>query len=263
MSRGTNGGYSESVLLDGDNLICTPGGEKHTVVALNKQTGELKWKTIRPGDTGAGHASMSISEIGGVRVYVQVTASGPIGIRAADGQLLWSYPLERTTAVIPSPIVRDNLVFFAAGYKRGGALLKQVPGPDGQVKIEEVYPVTKDLANKHGGMVLVGDFLYGDSDDQGIPFCADLMTGAVKWRKRGMMGRGSASFAAADGRLYIRFANGIVVLAKASPEDYVEVGSFKTPDSGERPSWSHPVSADGKLYLREQDRISCYDIKAK
>ena len=260
--KGDGWGYSESVLIDGDQLICTPGGEKTTVVALNKVTGEVKWKTVRVGDRGAGHASVVISDIGGTRVYVQSTASGPIGIRATDGTLLWQYAVEKTTAIIPTPQVRDDLVFFVAGYKRGGALLKQVPDAEGKVKIDEIYPVKPELANKHGGVVLVGDYVYGDSDDKGIPFCAELLTGAVKWQKRGS-GANSASMAAADGRLYIRFANGVMALAKASPEDYVEVGSFKVPGSGERPSWSHPVIANGKLYLREQDVINCYDIKAK
>src|SRR5262249_12103187 len=160
-----------------------------------------------------------------------------------------------------TPIVRGDLVFFSAGYKRGGALLKQSPAEDGGVKIDEVYPLKTELANKHGGIVLVGDYLYGDSDDQGIPFCADLMTGKIIWKKRGS-GRNSAAFAAADGHLYIHFADGTFVLAKASPEDYTEVGSFKVPGSGERPSWSHPVIVDGRLYIREQGVILCYDVRA-
>lgn len=255
-------GYSESVLIDGDKLICTPGGSKHTVVALNKLTGETVWSTSQEDNRGAGHSSTAIAEIGGTRVYVQVTGSGPIGIRATDGKLLWSFPLEKTTAVIPTPIVRGDLVFFAAGYKRGGALLKQKPGADGAVDIEAIYPVTPSLANKHGGVIVVGEHIYGDSDDQGIPFCADLMTGENKWKSRGT-GKGSAAFAAADGRLYIHFADGTMVLAKATPEAYTEVGSFKVPGSGERPSWSHPVIVGGKLYVREQDSVLCYDVKTK
>lgn len=260
--KGDKWGYSESVLIDGDLLVCTPGGEKHTIVALDKKSGEMKWSMARAEDRGAGHASIAISVIGGVRVYVQVTASGPIGVRATDGEMLWSYPLEKTTAVIPTPIVRDDLVFFTAGYKRGGALVRQVPAAEGKVNVEEIYPINPDLANKHGGIVLVGDQLYGDSDDQGIPFCADLMTGKILWKKRGT-GSGSASYVAADGHLYIHFANGTMVLAKASPEDYTEVGSFKVPGSGSRPSWSHPVISNGKLYVREQDRICCFSIKAE
>lgn len=260
--KGDGWGYSESVTIDGDRLICTPGGEKSTVVALNKKTGEAIWTCVRPGDRGAGHASIVISEIGGTRVYVQLTAAGTMGVRADDGQLLWSYEIEKTTAVAPTPIVRNDLVFFAAGYKRGGALLKQVPGPDRTVTVEEIYPITKELANKHGGIVLVGDYLYGDSDDQGIPFCADLMTGEIKWKGRAS-GSGSAAMAAADGCLYVHFANGVMSLIKADPAELKEVGTFKLPDAGERPGWAHPQVLDGKLYVREQDKFFCYDVRAK
>ncbi|HTM53344.1 MAG TPA: PQQ-binding-like beta-propeller repeat protein [Pirellulales bacterium] len=254
-------GYSESVLIDGERLVCTPGGEKNTMVALDKHTGSTLWTASRPEDRGAGHASIAVADVGGVRVYVQTTGSGAMGVRAKDGKLLWTYDIERTTAVIPSPIVRGDLVFFTAGYGRGGALLKQVPAGGGEIKIEEIYPIKRELANKHGGVVLVGDYLYADSDDRGIPFCAELMTGDVKWKKRGS-GRDSASIAAADGKLYVRYADGTMTLVRASSEDFEELGSFKVPGSGERPSWSHPVIVDGKLYLREGDKILCYELRA-
>jgi outer membrane protein assembly factor BamB len=195
-------------------------------------------------------------------VYVQSTGSGPLGVRAEDGKVLWTYDIDRTTAVIPTPIVRDDLVFFTAGYKRGGALLRQVPAGAGEVEIEEIYPLKTELANKHGGVVLVGEYVYGDSDSSGIPFCAELMTGDIKWKQRGS-GRGSVAVAAADGRLYLRFTDGMMVLVKATPESYAEVGKFKIPESGERPSWAHPVIAEGKLYLREGDAVLCYDVRAK
>lgn len=253
-------GYSESVLVDGDHVICTPGGEKNTMVALNKLTGQTVWTTARPGDRGAGHASIVIADIGGTKVYVQTTGSGAMGVRASDGKLLWTYDIEQTTAVAPTPILRGDLVFFAAGYGRGGALLKQVAAEGGEVKIEEIYPINRELANKHGGIVLVGDYLYGDSDDRGIPFCADLMTGEIKWKTRGS-GRESASVAAADGHVYIRYADGTMTLVKAQPESMKEVGSFKVPGSGDRPSWAHPVIFDGKLYLREGDAVLCYQLR--
>jgi outer membrane protein assembly factor BamB len=260
-TKGDGWGYSESVLVDGDRLICTPGGEKATMVALDKNTGETIWQTSRPGDRGAGHASIVPSKIGATRVYVQTTASGPMGVRADDGKLLWTFDIDKTTAVIPTPIVRDDLVFFSAGYGRGGALLKQVPASDGEVKIETVYPLKKDLANKHGGLVLVGDYVYGGKEDQNVIFCADLMTGDIKWQDRGS-GQASAAVCAADGCLYIHYANGQMSLVKATPDKYEEVGSFMVPGTGERPSWAHPVIAGGRLYLREQDRIVCYDVRA-
>ena len=253
-------GYSESVLIDGDLLICTPGGPKSTMVALNKLTGKKVWSTARKGDRGAGHSSVVISEIGGVRVYVQVTGSGAMGVRAKDGKLLWTFDIDKTTAVIPTPIIRDDLVFLSVGYKRGGALLKQVAQGD-DVSVETVYGLNKKLSNKHGGVVLVGDHVYGDSDDKGTPFCADLMTGEIKWKSRGS-GKKSASIAAADGHLYIRYSDGTMTLVKANPNEFTESGSFKVPGSGERPSWAHPVILDGKLYLREGDKILCYNLSS-
>ncbi len=253
-------GYSESVLIDGDTLVVTPGGTKNTIVALNKISGETIWTTVREGDRGAGHASTLITKIGGTKVYVTTTGSGAMGVRAEDGKLLWSYEIEKTTAVIPTPIVRDDLVFFTAGYKRGGALLRQVPRDAGEVSVEEIYPITPHLANKHGGIVLVGDYLYGDSDDKGIPFCASLMTGEIQWKSRGS-GRNSACFAAADGHIYIRYTDGTMTLVKASPDEFEEVGKFKVPGSGSRPSWSHPVITGGKLYLREGDKLLSFDLR--
>jgi outer membrane protein assembly factor BamB len=255
-------GYSESVLVDGDKVVCTPGGPKKTMLALNKMTGDVIWTAASPDDRGASHSSIVISEVGDTRVYVQATGSGPLGVRAKDGKVLWTYAVPKITAVIPTPIVRGDLVFFVAGYAGGGALLKQVPDPSGDIKIEGIYGIKTALKNKHGGVVLVGDYLYGDQDDSGRPYCAELMTGNVRWKASRPSGSGSASMTAADGHLYIHYANGMAVLADASPSAYKETGSFKVPGSGDRPSWSHPVVANGRLYVREQDRINCYNVKA-
>jgi outer membrane protein assembly factor BamB len=229
------------------------------MVALEKKTGKPIWSCPMKGDRGAGHSSIVISQPKGRKVYIQTTAAGAFAVDAETGTFQWAYPIDQTTAVIPTPIVRGDLVFFSAGYKRGGALLRQVPGGGG-VTVQEVYGLKKELANKHGGIVLVGDHLYGDSDDAGIPFCAELLTGNVVWKKRGS-GKGSATVVAADGHLYVRFADGTLALAKADPQDYVEVATFKIPGSDARPSWAHSVILDGRLYLREQDKILCYDLR--
>jgi outer membrane protein assembly factor BamB len=257
-SKADQWGYSESPLVDGDFLLCTPGGQSNTVVALKKSTGEKVWSCASPEDRGAGHSSIVITNVQGKKVYVQSTGSGLIGFNEV-GKLLWSYPIEKTTAVIPTPVVRKDLIFYPVGYKKGGALVQQVVSK-GQVTVKEIYGLNPKLANKHGGVVLVGDYVYGDSDDAGIPYCANLMTGELKWSSRGA-GKGSAVVVAAYDRLYIRFQNGVMALAEASPDGYKEVGMFKIPGSDERPSWSHPVILDGKLYLREQDKILCYDIR--
>ena len=260
-TKGDSWGYSESVTIDGDRLVCTPGGEQATMVALDKKTGRPLWSCPMKGDRGAGHASIVTAEISGRRVYLQTTAAGAFAVDAETGKFLWAYPIDKTTAVIPTPIVKDDLVFIAAGYKRGGALLRQKAGPGGTVTMQEVYGLKPELANKHGGIVLVGDHLYGCADDQAILICAELETGKVVWKERGS-GKGSATVIAADGHLYVRYADGTLALVKTDPSGYAEVSSFKVPGSGDRPSWAHMVILDGRLYLREGDAILCYDLRA-
>jgi outer membrane protein assembly factor BamB len=255
-------GYSESPLIDGRLLICTPGGSKATMVALDKMNGELIWSCSRPRDPGAGHSSVVISHIGDRKVYVQNTGGGPIGVDAETGNLLWFYDIAPPVAFIPTPIIKDDLVLSVAGYGTGGALLRQVPASDGSISVKEVYGLNRELDNKHGGVILIGDHVFGGRQDRNQLFCAELLTGEVVWRERGS-GTGSTSVIAADGKLFVRFQNGVVALAKASTDGYDEVSSFRTPDSGEGklPSWAHPVIADGKLLLREDDAIHCYDLK--
>ncbi len=253
-------GYSESPLVDGDKLLCTPGGPQATVVALDKLTGKVLWQCARPEDVGAGHSSIVISHVGGKKVYVQNTGGGPLGI-AENGQMLWDYDVTPPTAFIPTPIVQDDYVFTVAGYGLGGALLQQVPGRDGKVSIQEIYGLQTNLGNKHGGVILVDQRLYGSAEDQNILYCADLLTGKILWKKRGS-GSNSTSVIAADGKLFVRFQNGTVALAKLDPQGFEEISSFTTPGSGdsESPSWAHPVIANGKLLLREGDAILCYQI---
>jgi outer membrane protein assembly factor BamB len=184
-------------------------------------------------------------------------------VRASDGKLLWQYPVEPTTAAIPPPIVKGDLVFFTGGYVWGGALLRQVADGPGAVQVEEVYPMKSELKNKHGGVVLVGDYLYGDTDSRGTPYCAELLTGEIQWKGRSDVGRKTLSLTAADGKLYLMFANGAVVLAEANPEEYNELGSFELPDPDGRPNWSYPVVAGGRLFLRVGDSVHCYDVRAK
>jgi hypothetical protein len=254
--------YCESPLVDGDRLIVTPGGKDATMVALAKGSGKELWKCAIPVEhPEAGYSSVVIAKVGGVRQYVQLLNGGLVGV-SDEGRFLWKYEkLGPNTANIPTPIVLGDQVFASAGYGKGGALLKLVAhGKD--VSAEEVY-FNRELTNKHGGVVRVGDYLYGDTDDQGRPFCAEVKTGKVVW-KRGRQGSGggSASVTYADGRLYFFYDNGVVALVPASPDGYEEVGSFKVPKRSGA-CWAHPVVCGGRLYLREGDTLYCYDVRAR
>jgi len=253
--------YTESPLVDGPALVCTPGAKDACMVALDKKTGEVLWKCACPfDDPTAGYSSIVAATVGNQRVYVQLMAGGVVGVDAKTGKLLWHYDkLGNNTANIPTPIILGNLVFCSAGYGKGGALLEQTVQGDG-VKITERY-FKPELNNKHGGLVVVGDYLYGDRDDSGMPFCAEVKSGKVVWRRQSRgQGRGSAAVTYADGHLYFRYDNGVMALVPATPSEYKETGTFKIPNA-ESQSWAHPVVAGGKLYLRERDVLWCYNVK--
>jgi outer membrane protein assembly factor BamB len=259
--------FSESPLVDGDKLVCTPGGKEATLVALNKKTGELIWKCGVPslgdrGKDGAGYSSMVVAEIDGVRQYVQLLGRGVVGVAADSGKFLWGYNrIANSVANITTPIVQGNYVFATTSYKTGAALLKIVRDGD-QFKAEEVwYHPYSEFANHHGGMVLVDGHLYGgEGQNKGNPTCLEFATGKICW-KPDAPAKGSAAVLYADGRLYFRYDSGTVILAEATPEGFHVKGSFKTPvKTG--PGWPHPVIHDGKLYLRDNNVLMCYNIRA-
>src|SRR5262249_16317947 len=152
--------------------------------ALDKKSGDVIWKAALPGGDQAHYSSIVISEAGGIRQYVQLLGKGVASVAAKDGKFLWRYDkLSNHTANVPTPNGKGDDVFISAGYGKGGALLK-LTAAGGEVKFEEVY-FNKELKNKQGGVILVGDHVYGDTDDGGGPFCAELMTGKVIWKKKG------------------------------------------------------------------------------
>lgn len=266
---GKSGGwnYTESPLIDGDSLICTPGGKDNTVVALNKATGATVWAC--PLDQTAGYSSIVISTIGNDKFYVQLLSNELVGIEAKTGKVAWKYgndpaKFKSNTANIPTPIPFNDKVYAAAGYGRGAGLVQLTKSAKG-INANEVY-FSKDLTNKHGGVIKIGDFIFSDRDDSGNPQCAEVATGKVLWKRpkpeNREAGKGSASMVFADGHLYIRYDNGVVALVEASPKGYVEKGSFKIPNS-DKNSWNHPVVIGGKLYLKEKDTLWCYDVSAK
>jgi outer membrane protein assembly factor BamB len=261
--NGSKGGwdYCESPLVDGDHLIVTPGGKEATMVALDKKTGKTIWKCAIPmASNQAGYSSIVVANVGGVKQYVQLLNGGVAGV-STDGKPLWQYEkLGPNTANIPTPIVLNDQILAVAGYGKGGALLKLTANGD-EMKVDEVY-FKHELTNKHGGVLVVGDYAYGDTDDQGKPYCAEVSTGKIEWKRtKEGNGRGSASVTYADGRLYFQYDNGVVALVEASPDGYKETGTFKVETDGA--AWAHPVVVGGRLYLREGDSLYCYDIRAK
>jgi outer membrane protein assembly factor BamB len=252
-----NWAYCESILIDGDVLVCTPGGPTATMLALNKRTGAVLWKAEVEGGNQAGFASAIVAEVDGFKQYVQFLGVGLIGVSARDGKLLWHYRGNLGGTSCATPIFHDGCIFStSSGNARAGgdALLRLKPAGQGY---KEVYLV-REMLNFHGGVVRVGEYVYGTGGNGLV--CLDFKTGERKWIERSV-GRGS--LVAADGHLYLRGERGSMTLAEAVPTGYKEKGRFQQPFRSRFPTFTHPVIAGGRLYLRDENVLLCYDVKAK
>jgi outer membrane protein assembly factor BamB len=251
--------YAESPLVDGNAVICTPGGSEATIVALNRNSGEVLWKCAVPGGDEAAYASAIVVENGGVRQYVQLLQKGLVGVDAKTGKFLWRYskPTSRYNANIPSPLA-DGDAIYTASAGTGGGLVK-LKAKDGSVGPEQVYFEAK-LPTAIGGAVKVGDYLYGTTGEALL--CIEFATGQVKWSERAL---GAASLCYADGRLYMHGENGEVGLVEPAPDGYHGLGHFAPPDQPARSeamekAWAYPVVANGQLYVRDHGMLWCYDV---
>lgn len=266
--RGHNWKFAESPLVDGDRVVVTPGARDAALVALDKRTGEEIWRAKIPelgpaGLDGAAYSSIVVSQGGGVRQYVQLIGRGVIGVEAATGKFLWGYNrVANDVANIATPIVDGNRIFVSTGYGTGSALLRLKGGGEGGIDAEEVYFLEgSTLQNHHGGLILDGGHIYtGTGHNKGFPICVEMDSGEVAWGPIRNDGQDSAAVTYADAKLFFRYQNGLMVLVEATPEGYREKGSFMIPEVNQF-SWSHPVIAGGKLYLREQDNLFCYDVR--
>jgi outer membrane protein assembly factor BamB len=247
-----NWAYCESVLVDGDNVICTPGGKDAAFAALNKMTGEVVWKTALEKSDNAEYSSPMPVVAGGVKQYVGFLRSGLVGIDAKTGKLLWKYEkIADMGANIMTPVVYQDKV-FASSSRGGGALLELAAS--GNPK--EIYH-QKTLGTSIGGAVLVDGHLYGTT--QGGLYCVELATGKEKWVEPSI---GGASICFADGRLYVRrYSTGEIVLVEPNAKEYVEKGRVKQTDRSKFAAWPHPIVANGGLYVRDHDTLVCWEVK--
>lgn len=259
-------GYCWSPLVDGDAVICVPGGEQGMVAALDRTTGEVLWRSEDLKEA-ATYSSPIKATVEGIDQYIVMTQGGMAGVSAADGKLLWNYERDRvySDVVIPTPVYHDQQVYTSVG-SAGCDLIKLAKQGDGSFEATEVY-FSRNMKNELGGFVLHENHVYGSSARRGW-VCQALDSGDLEWfskRVRGSVGEGSIAFA--DGHLYLyaeREAD--LALVKATPEGYEEKGRFELPEKSKlrAPSgknWTHPVIANGKLYIRDQELLFCFKIK--
>ena len=253
-ARNIGWGISESPLIDGDRLICTPGGRDATMVALDKRTGSVVWTVLHKSQTPAGYASPIRCRLAGVDQYVTFAHHNVFGVDLDGKNVLWSHSeAANGTANCSTPVPWQDSVFYASAYGTGGALVDV--SESGSVQQASTNFFTRKMENHHGGMVVVDDHVYGT--DGGALTCIDLRTGDIAWQKRSV---GKGSVIAADGHLYLRSEQGPVALVELNASEYVEKSRFDQQHRSEKPAWSHPVICGKRLYLRDWDKLLIYDL---
>jgi len=259
---GQKGGYgrAESLLVDGDHLICSPGG-KTAVAAVDKTTGQAVWKSPGVGEP-ASYVSPIVAEYQGLRMIITMSQKCLIAVNADTGDLLWRFEhyTERYVANCVTPIYDDGRVFVTGGYGKGSVLL-EIDVDGRKATIEPVWR-TEDLDNRHGGVILLNGYVYGASHlgNNAKWVCLDWKTGRMMYAERGV---GQGSLACADGMLYTLSEHRKMGLVKPTPAGHQVISQFKIPEGGEGPTWAHPVVCGGRLYVRHADQLYAYDVRAE
>ena len=256
-SKNITWGLAESLMVDGDRVICTPGGPRASVVALDKNSGDVVW-TAPSTSERAGYASPVLTEYQGVRMIITMTSHALIAVDADSGDLLWRF--EHVTYAdenITRPIVHNDQIFISTIFDAASVKL-QLRGNQDKISVEELWR-SDDLDNQHGGVVLLDGYLYGAcrGKNNGKWVCLDWATGRMMYADRGV-GRGSLTYA--DGMLYVVNEKRTVALVEADPTQHEVISSFEIPSGQEGPTWAHPVVCGGCLYIRHSDHLFAYDI---
>lgn len=249
---------AESVIVDGNRVICAPFGQKASVVALDKRTGKTVW-AAPPTAGPAGYATATIVEYKGLRMILTMSGKALVGVNAENGAGLFRYEhLTKYDVNVLTPIFIDGNVFISSGYGAGSEMVKLTFGR-GKITAERAWE-SKEMDNHHGGVVLVDGYLYGTSN-RGNWVCYDPKNGDVKYSEKGT---GKGSLTVAEGMLYtLSEKTHVVGLVKATPDAHEIVSQFTIPDGAKDPSWAHPVVCGGRLYIRYRDRLLAYDVAAK
>ena len=260
-SRNITWGLAESILVDGDRVICSPCGPNVSLVALDKHTGDVVWQAPSADGDLAGYATPLLVEHEGLRIILTMTARAAIGVNADTGALLFRYP-HRTEYDInaTTPLFHEGRVFITSGYGTTGSVMLQLSVRGQKVDVEKVWE-SHELDNHHGGAILVDGAIYSASHNfnAGRWICLDWETGQLRYAERGV-GKGSLTYA--DGMLYTYSENRSVGLVPAVPDGHDVVSQFRTPSGPEGPTWAHPVVCGGRLYLRHGDRLYAYDVQS-
>jgi outer membrane protein assembly factor BamB len=247
-------GFASSPLVEGDLLLLNPGGPGNTVVALDKKTGKVKWKNL---DEPAGYSAPVISEACGVRQVLFFLAEALVSLDPKTGQEYWRYPWPTPNKVnAATPIVRGDYVFISSGYGKGCALVKVVNGKNGRLRAEMVYE-NNLMRNHFGSSIFYKDYLYGF--DEGFLTCMPFREGKKRgWRAWKERKFNKGTLILAGDTLIVLGEHGNLAMVEPYPGEYRELATFSVTKAR---CWTMPVVAQGRLYIRDEQSIYCFDLR--
>lgn len=254
-------GYAESLLIDGDKVICTPAGNTVTMVALDKSTGAEIWKS-GPLNVAAGYVSPIVMPHGDRHLVIGSTGKGIFGVDAADGELLWNHEQVNVHGInAQTPLHHDGHVFTSTGWDTGSVLLKL--SEDGAA-VTEVWR-NKDLDNDFGSVIFLDGHFYGFNwlnNSRGQFVCVEFGSGKTVYAEfpPGRTNKGAITWA--DGMFYCYDEGGVVWLGTADATGPVQIVSqFRIVNGGDQ-HWAHPVVSNGVLYIRHGNYLHAFDVGA-
>ncbi len=246
-------GMTESLLVEGERVFCTPGGSKAMVAALDRNSGETIWQTKGNGET-SGYCSPCLVQHGVRKLLITMTAKAVVGLDAETGDYLWQqrhvtdYDVNANT-----PLVQNGWVFTVSGYGTGAQMFRL--SADGS-KTQRIWSQSK-LDSQMGAAVLVDGYLYGSGHNNRGWHCLDWQTGSVQYTKRAIGNKGNIVYA--DGKMYCYSESGDVALVRPDPQEFAVISSFRIKE-GSGPHWAHPVIKGGRLYVRHGEVLKVYNI---
>lgn len=249
---------AESPLIEGKTLYCVPGGKKGMIAGLDKMTGKTTWVS-EPASEKVSYSSLVPLTVSGLKMFLTFSEKEFLAYDANSGKRLFSYPRHTAWGVnATDAIYHDGTLFITSGYGMESEMLKlTVKGKTASV--EKVWS-SRELDNQHGGVVRVGDYIYGacQNHNGGGWVCLNWKTGAKQWADRTIQ-RGSVAYA--DGLLFLYGERNQMGLAAADPKACNVTGNFRVPNGGDGNSWAHPVIRGGVMYLRHANKLFAYEVK--
>jgi len=251
--RNLTWGMTENLVAHGDKIICTPGGAKHNIIALNRHNGSLIWSSTGKGDNPA-YCSPILIKLPDRNLFVNITSVNIVGLDADTGVLLWSYPNTNQYSVHANgPIYNAGYVYCFSGYGRGGVKLKLSANGNSVTRVW----TNGSMDSRIGGAVLYNGFIYGSGDQNRAWQCIDWETGKMKYSSV-EIGKGSVIYS--DGKLFCYSEQGDLAMMRPLAAEFKVLGRTKV-NLGSGVHWAHPVIHEGKLYIRHGNALIAYKIK--